>query len=317
VKAYPDGTFRPANPIARQEAAALVKRLLELEEAELPEPFADQDEIGLWAQEAVSAVVGAGMMGGYPDGRFRPTNPITRAEAVTVLDRGIEPIDPAESFPVVLEVVDEGGRPLEEVLVRLNGRELLSDEDGIAATELEPGAYDYRAEKEGYFPVESGLEVADEEVGRVIILGELAEWLIDAGAAPLYCQKDEDVEMWVKLERGLHPGDGLRIDMSAPAQQGVVFVGDEEDVHAEPPGELSIVPTIPPEGPVILYESHQYLPDETTVQFALPGDKWRCEEESAWEQSPHDIIFERTDSGHTATAELEVIADNDIFSRTR
>lgn len=87
MSGYPDGTFRPQQNIIRQEAAAVLSRLLNLAPAP-GQVFADADEIASWAQNAVAAVSAAGIMGGYPDGTFRPLAPITRAETLVTLDRG-------------------------------------------------------------------------------------------------------------------------------------------------------------------------------------------------------------------------------------
>ncbi len=87
MSGYPDGTFRPNNPITRQEAAAVLVGLLDLE-AGAGKDFADQDAIAAWAEDAVEAVSAAGIMGGYPDGSFRPANSMTRAETVVTLEKG-------------------------------------------------------------------------------------------------------------------------------------------------------------------------------------------------------------------------------------
>src|SRR5690606_12096344 len=42
---------------------------------------------GHWAEKEVTALQEAGVILGYPDGTFRPDNPVTRAEFVTILNR--------------------------------------------------------------------------------------------------------------------------------------------------------------------------------------------------------------------------------------
>jgi hypothetical protein len=48
---------------------------------------------GYWAKDAIEYLATLGIIGGYPDGTFRPENPLTRAELSTILvrGRGIEP----------------------------------------------------------------------------------------------------------------------------------------------------------------------------------------------------------------------------------
>ncbi|SHJ13340.1 S-layer homology domain-containing protein [Desulfofundulus thermosubterraneus] len=91
VGGYEDGTFRPNQPITRQEAASIISRLLNLEsgEASVLGKFKDAGRIGSWARGSVAAVVARGLMGGYSDGTFGPAMSITRAETVVVLDRAI------------------------------------------------------------------------------------------------------------------------------------------------------------------------------------------------------------------------------------
>ncbi|OFK79559.1 hypothetical protein HMPREF2800_01670 [Anaerosphaera sp. HMSC064C01] len=77
---YTDGTVRPNGYITRAEAAALVTRLLGLDTfASAAEP-AFTDTPSSWYNKAINAAVQRGIMKGYPDGRFRPNAPITRAE---------------------------------------------------------------------------------------------------------------------------------------------------------------------------------------------------------------------------------------------
>ena len=87
MKGDAEGTFRPNDPIARQEAALVLARIYELGDQGKKHLFKDLDEIASWSFWAVMAVVDAGLMEGYPDGTFGPKNPIKRSETVTVLDR--------------------------------------------------------------------------------------------------------------------------------------------------------------------------------------------------------------------------------------
>jgi hypothetical protein len=47
--------------------------------------FTDSAIISPWAAEAVSKIVSSGIMGGYPEGDYRPQGKATRAEAATVI----------------------------------------------------------------------------------------------------------------------------------------------------------------------------------------------------------------------------------------
>lgn len=92
VGGYEDGTFRPAGYITRAEAAAIMTNLKKLNpNASAAEKFADYASMADWAKGHVGAVVEAKFMGGYPDGTFKASNTITRAESVATLNNVINP----------------------------------------------------------------------------------------------------------------------------------------------------------------------------------------------------------------------------------
>lgn len=103
---YPDGSFRPGNSITRQEAAVVLNKLLGLKEEKGFSGFTDKEDIAKWAADAVQAVSAAGLMGGYPDETFRPQNAINRAEAIVILDLGL---DYKETKKVAETVFDKPG----------------------------------------------------------------------------------------------------------------------------------------------------------------------------------------------------------------
>lgn len=84
MQGYADGTFRPDQPITRAEMAALAARFA-VSATGTGAGFTDTS--GLWAEDAIKAAQGAGYLNGYEDGTFGPANPLTRAEAVTVINR--------------------------------------------------------------------------------------------------------------------------------------------------------------------------------------------------------------------------------------
>ncbi|MCL2046761.1 MAG: Ig-like domain-containing protein [Oscillospiraceae bacterium] len=85
---YPDNTMRPDNTLLRQDAATLAARALGMSSVSewSLERFSDSVFIAPYAITYVSAFVDKGIMGGYPDGSFRPRAFLTRAEAIKILD---------------------------------------------------------------------------------------------------------------------------------------------------------------------------------------------------------------------------------------
>ncbi len=91
IGGYSDGTVKPNNFITRQEVAAVLVKILNPESSPyiLFSKFTDSNEIPEWSMSAINTVVANNYMGGYPDGTFKPTQLITRAESLSVLDRAI------------------------------------------------------------------------------------------------------------------------------------------------------------------------------------------------------------------------------------
>jgi hypothetical protein len=84
------GNFRPDAPISRGEMAAIAARYKRLDTSGVVKPsFADVEE-SHWAFGFIEAAKAAGILSGYPDGTFRPQGQLTRAEAVTIINRLFE-----------------------------------------------------------------------------------------------------------------------------------------------------------------------------------------------------------------------------------
>ena len=90
ILGYPDGTFMGDKSITRAEFVTVLVRFLDAPET-ADNPFSDV--AGHWAEDYIIAAVAAGWVDVYPDGTFKPDTPITRAEAMkiinTVLHRGV------------------------------------------------------------------------------------------------------------------------------------------------------------------------------------------------------------------------------------
>jgi len=83
-----NGTVRPTDPITRQEAAVLLCRALGLEGGGSVAQFSDRGQIASWAADAVGTMAAKKLLQGA-NGMFRPTDAITRAETVAILDRAL------------------------------------------------------------------------------------------------------------------------------------------------------------------------------------------------------------------------------------
>lgn len=80
-----DGNFYPEHPITRAEFTSIAARFARKSiTGELPLSDVSQDA---WYYNAVLTAVNYGWINGYPDGSFRPEQPITRAESTVIFNR--------------------------------------------------------------------------------------------------------------------------------------------------------------------------------------------------------------------------------------
>ncbi|MCR5826083.1 MAG: S-layer homology domain-containing protein, partial [Oscillospiraceae bacterium] len=79
--------FHPTDGISRQEAAAMVGRLLGKGWGTAELSFLDSDAIPAWAAEHIRTLVALGILTGYDDGCFHPAAPLTRGQIAAVLYR--------------------------------------------------------------------------------------------------------------------------------------------------------------------------------------------------------------------------------------
>lgn len=89
IKGYPDGRFAPDASITRSEMAVVIARALSLPAGDGLDGYRDAAVIPAYAGNSVGAVTAAGIMQGG-DGKFRPRDGTSRAEAATVINRLIK-----------------------------------------------------------------------------------------------------------------------------------------------------------------------------------------------------------------------------------
>jgi uncharacterized lipoprotein YddW (UPF0748 family) len=89
LSGYPDGTFRPEQPVTRAEFAAMVCKAFPKVEKRTAKQFLDVGD-GHWAAEAIQAAYQGGWLSGYPEGSFLPSQPMPRAQVLVALTAGLE-----------------------------------------------------------------------------------------------------------------------------------------------------------------------------------------------------------------------------------
>jgi len=92
VNGYPDGTFNPNGAITRGELAAIAARFARAMGTMGANSVSFSDIAGHWAENDIMHAALIGWVNGYPDGTYRPDQPITRAECMTLVNRMLERI---------------------------------------------------------------------------------------------------------------------------------------------------------------------------------------------------------------------------------
>ncbi|MDN4079232.1 S-layer homology domain-containing protein [Paenibacillus polymyxa] len=105
ISGYAGNKLKPNGKVTRQEAAAIIGKAIGLTAGNAADvtKFIDSDKIGSWAKKSVAAVAEQKIINGYPDGKFQPLKPLTRAEAVAILDAAsgynLSPVDNLTTTP--------------------------------------------------------------------------------------------------------------------------------------------------------------------------------------------------------------------------
>lgn len=84
ISGYPDGSFQPNGKITRAEFATIASRFFDVT---VSGADAFPDISGHWARQYINEAAAIGIVTGYEDGTFRPQKLITRAEAMTMVNR--------------------------------------------------------------------------------------------------------------------------------------------------------------------------------------------------------------------------------------
>lgn len=90
VVGYPDRMFKPQRNISRAEFATMLVKGFNMDTCGLEHKhlFTDVPNNN-WANPLIAKAVDEGYMKGYPNGTFKPNSPVTRAEALCTISKGI------------------------------------------------------------------------------------------------------------------------------------------------------------------------------------------------------------------------------------
>ena len=98
ISGYPDGTYRPNQAITRAQAAKILAGILKLDTKSANATFTDVP-ISYEHYGAIAALSERKIINGYPDGTFKPSEPITRAQMAKILTNAFELSSVFETLP--------------------------------------------------------------------------------------------------------------------------------------------------------------------------------------------------------------------------
>jgi alpha-tubulin suppressor-like RCC1 family protein len=95
IDGFEDGTFRPAEPVTREQVAVMIARAMEYAGSApvadgMPKPFEDAADIAPWAASAVDRLTGASIIRGLSETTFGPREYATRSQGAVLLKRMLQ-----------------------------------------------------------------------------------------------------------------------------------------------------------------------------------------------------------------------------------
>ncbi|MEH1953419.1 MAG: S-layer homology domain-containing protein [Nostoc sp.] len=89
IAGFPDGSFRPEEPVTRAQFAAMVNKAFQKAQQRQAINFTDVPS-NYWASTAIQQAYTIGFLSGYPGNRFEPNQAIPRQQVLVSLANGLE-----------------------------------------------------------------------------------------------------------------------------------------------------------------------------------------------------------------------------------
>lgn len=89
IAGFPDGSFRPEQPVTRAQFAAMLRKAFEKAEQRASIRFTDVPQ-DYWAYDAIQESYTTGFLAGYPSNQFRPNQNIPREQVLVSLANGLK-----------------------------------------------------------------------------------------------------------------------------------------------------------------------------------------------------------------------------------
>lgn len=108
IAGFPDGTFRPDQPVTRAQFAAIVRNAFRQPLARTAPRFSDVSS-SYWASAAIDDAYSQGFLSGYPNGAFQPETQIPRVQVLVALANGLD-YSTSGSVNEVLNIYRDAGQ---------------------------------------------------------------------------------------------------------------------------------------------------------------------------------------------------------------
>lgn len=89
IKGFPDGSFKPSEPVTRAQFAAIVRQAFDQPKIRRGNNFRDV-AANFWAKPAIAQAYTTGFLSGYPGNEFKPTQQIPKVQALVALASGLQ-----------------------------------------------------------------------------------------------------------------------------------------------------------------------------------------------------------------------------------
>jgi len=208
VRGYEDGTFRPENILTRAELAVLLVEALGYGGLVAGSKSNFSDTQNHWSNGYVGIAAGTGLVLGYPDGTFKPDQPLTYDEAITMILRAIGYVDSAlkGNWPTNFKVKAIDLDLLDDV----NMATAAADRGGVAQILF------------------NALELDMMELGEENVLVKAGRLFIDNIATPGIIEVDENV---IDPDHDDYAGDVVDLEPYMFEELDVYFNDDDEVVY--------------------------------------------------------------------------------------
>jgi len=174
IRGFPDGTFRPDEPVTRAQFAAMIRQAFERPPERAGTQFVDVPT-NYWGYEAIQEAYRMGFLEGYPNSIFIPEQNIPRVQVLVSLATGLDLSIPAQTATILnsnyqdAAQIPDFARPkvaaatLNQLVVNYPNVALLSPNQ--VATRADVAAFIYQAlVKEGSVPQLSATDMAAQYV---------------------------------------------------------------------------------------------------------------------------------------------------------